>query len=232
MQLGALTRTYIPLFSHFHAILSSLLFFQHAKPSMEKTLELELLLRMQPKQLGTRAAYDAAYPIVKYLLVAWLAPWWSNIGFPEMTLSATVHLRKLGKTCKNVKTAKWLKEIVDKVEQTAAACRVARDTVDFTPSNLAACREWEAAGWGRGQSSASVPLTQLLMQYKKERDAQRTLVLAQYTRSADDAKEKEEPGKKRSSKQSSNATRRAPAHQTTKKMKKNHKNQNLKKSIK
>ena len=173
------TRTYIPITPYLLPIITSTLSTGKPKSSTLRPLDMETNIRAPQQLLRTRVYEEGLIEEATYLLGEYLStrPIMGSIAFPEVVTPIVVALRralKTGKTSGGSAKAKELgmvKNLVERVEESAKVTEKQRLSVRFGPGNTKEVDEWE-----EGLNVEETPLGKYMKVQKKVRDKKRKLV--------------------------------------------------------
>lgn len=153
LHLSRHTNTYIPLTPYLLPVISSqLTLSSKPKPSTLRPLDFDCNIRAPAQYLKTRVYTEGLVEEATFTLSEWLisAPVHGSIAFPEITVPIVVSLRKTIKTAKSKskgdtqKEVGIVKELVERVEESAKWMEQKRKGVSFGPGRLSDVEVWEA----------------------------------------------------------------------------------------
>lgn len=173
------THTYIPLASYLLPIITSTLSTGKPKPSTLRPLDMETNVRAPQQLLRTRVYEEGVIEEATYLLGDYLStrPIIGSIAFPEVVTPIAVILRRALKTGKvsggsaKSKGAGMVKNLVERMEESAKVTETQRLSVRFGPGDTKEVDEWE-----EGFDIEEAPLGRYMKVQKKARDKKRKLV--------------------------------------------------------
>ncbi|KZF22014.1 Noc2-domain-containing protein [Xylona heveae TC161] len=176
LRVSRATGTYIPLSASLLEVLNSSEMNKPPKASTTKALDFSMNIRAPKSYLRTRVYQDGIGEQLAELLSEFFVLWCKNIAFPELSLPATVLLRRWLKTAsskagkgpgkrgrpsgkggagiKNSKVTSAIVLVLHKIEDNARWVEERRARVDFAPSDRAAVDaflkdvEWEKTPLG------------------------------------------------------------------------------------
>ncbi|KAN0065419.1 Nucleolar Complex 2 protein [Thecaphora frezii] len=178
------TGTYVPILPSILGIFDSPEFHRKPKGSTLPPMDFETSIRAPTNYLRTRVYADQVAEETCFLLTEFLASQSRSIAFPEMTIPATVQIKRGLKTYTNPKLVAALKNLLDKVAQNSVWIQKRRDQVEFAPNDSAALEKFANDLNGDG-AAKETPLEVALRLAKKVRDQKKKL-LAQHELVVDD----------------------------------------------
>ena len=172
------TRTYIPLAPYLLPIITSTLSTGKPKSSTLRPLDMEANIRAPQQLLRTRVYEEGVVEEATYLLGDYLStrPIMGNIAFPEVVTPIVVTLRRALKTGKmsggsvRSKEIGMVKNLVERIEESARVTEKQRLTVRFGPGDTT-----EVDEWGEMFNIDDTPLGRYIKVQKKARDKKRKL---------------------------------------------------------
>ena len=173
------THTYIPLAPYLLPIITSTLSAGKPKSSTLRPLDMETNIRAPQQLLRTRVYEEGLIEEATYLLGDYLStgPIMGSIAFPEVVTPIVVALRRALKTGKTSggsaksKEVGMVKNLVERVEESAKVTEKQRLSVRFGPGDTEEVDEWEERLDIEGS-----PLGKYMKLQKKARDKKRKLV--------------------------------------------------------
>jgi len=173
------THTYIPLAPYLLPIITSTLSTGKPKSSTLRPLDMETNIRAPQQLLRTHVYEEGLIEEATYLLGDYLStrPIMGSIAFPEVVTPIVVTLRralKTGKTSGGSAKSKELgmvKNLVERVEESAKVTEKQRLSVRFGPGDIKEVDEWEER-----LNIEETPLGKYMKVQKKAREKKRKLV--------------------------------------------------------
>lgn len=173
------TNTYIPISPYLLPVLTTTLANPRPKASTLRPLDLDMHIRAPQQYAKTRIYNECLVEEACFLLTEWLcsSSVHGSIAFPEVVVPITILLRKNVKATKSRsnsgKEISVVKNLVERVEESAAWLDNKRKDVDFAPSKLNDVHQWESQIQSRLDES---PLGKYLKVQQKAREKRQKLV--------------------------------------------------------
>ncbi|KXN73009.1 Noc2-domain-containing protein, partial [Conidiobolus coronatus NRRL 28638] len=129
------TKVYIPVAPYLIEILESSEFQKKPKPSTEKPLNFDVVIKAPKNHLRTKPYQDELSRLVNECFLAYFSCLSTSIAFPEVVLPTTLYLKRFAKkTAPN--TPRFVQVLLTKIKETSDMVNQKRDNVKFNPGNL------------------------------------------------------------------------------------------------
>ncbi|PVD37074.1 hypothetical protein C0Q70_04067 [Pomacea canaliculata] len=173
-KLSGSTNTFIPVLPFLLEVLEQTDFNKRAKSTSFKNFNMACILKFSKTQLQEKAFKDALIDQLFELMLDNLHVHAHSVAFPELVVPLVVQLRDFLKKCKVTTYCKQLKQILDKVEETAKFITAKRRTTTFNLTDTKAVDLWEARSKEEG-----TPLAKYYSSWRKLRDRELQHEIAQ-----------------------------------------------------
>lgn len=136
-DLARASKQFINAASYVLEILASSDMYKHPKPSMEKSLDLRINLKVSKVAMGSKIYQDSIFDESYDRLVEYLALYSRSIAFPELVFPIINALNKFKQSTRNVSHSKRAKQLLERIHATVKLIQAKRNSVTFSAKEIA-----------------------------------------------------------------------------------------------